>query len=143
MVALIIFVQILSLTMRRKYFLKGNHNPAERKTLQLFPIFFEIKTQNPSVVTDTTSRFNIMNNTQLNKDDDFYAPLFANTSVKIILVVLSLIITPISITLMSAIIWYERFGSDLKRNLTNRMVSLMFQSGIQYLLICQTLTFAR
>lgn len=76
-------------------------------------------------------------------EEDFFAPLFANTSVKIVLLVLSLIMTPISLTLMSAIVWYERYGSDLRRNLTNRLVSLMFQSAIQLLLICQTLTFIR
>ena len=40
--------------------------------------------------------------------------------------------------LLYSIIWFERFGSDKKRTLLNRIVSLGCWSAIEYLLCIQT-----
>ena len=38
-----------------------------------------------------------------------------------------------------SVIWFERFGSDLKRTLTNRLVSDVCWVSIQFFLICQSI----
>ena len=56
---------------------------------------------------------------------------------KTILVILSLILTMLNLFLSSGIIWFERFGSDQRRTLLNKLVSLVSSRLVQWMLICQ------
>lgn len=78
------------------------------------------------------------------ENQDFYAPLFVNDSVvKVLYVVLGVTLLPVNLALLYAIVWFERFGSDLKRNLTNQLAATMLKSGMEYELLVAPLTFLR
>ena len=49
---------------------------------------------------------------------------------RIIIIVISLLITSISVLMMASIIWYEKFESDNKRILTNKLVALICYIGM-------------
>jgi hypothetical protein len=77
-------------------------------------------------------------------EEDFFAPLYVNDSfTKISLLSFGMILMPINLALLYAVVWYERFGSDLKRNLTNQLAATMIKSGIEYELLIAPLTFLR
>ena len=49
---------------------------------------------------------------------------------KISVILISLLVIVLTSLLLYGIIWYERFGADLKRILTNKLVSLICWNGI-------------
>jgi hypothetical protein len=51
-----------------------------------------------------------------------FIEVFRNSPLKIFLVFISFILTIINILLPYGIIWYERFGTDNKRTLMNKLV---------------------
>ena len=62
--------------------------------------------------------------------DDFFGEIYLTRPSKIVILVLSLILTPINVVLLYSVIWFERFGSDLKRTLVNQAVSSMCWWGL-------------
>lgn len=58
--------------------------------------------------------------------DEFYR----KDAAKIVIVISVFLVNLISSLLMYAIVWYERFGADQKRILTNKLVSMICWNGI-------------
>jgi len=70
--------------------------------------------------------------------DDYFEGLFENRASKIIGVVFATILT-LAVSLAAyGIIWFERFGSDLKRIFINKMVSSVCWSILAWFAIIQT-----
>ena len=57
---------------------------------------------------------------------------------KTILVILSVILTLVNLILSSGIIWFEKFGSDQRRTLLNKLVSMVSSRLVHWMVICQT-----
>lgn len=75
---------------------------------------------------------------------DFFAPIFAiDNLTKVSCIVLGMVLMPVNLALLHAIVWYERFGSDLKRNLTNQLAATLMKSGIGYELLVAPLSLIR
>ena len=62
--------------------------------------------------------------------DDFFGEMYETRPSKIWILVFSLILTPVNVLLLYSVIWYERFGLDLKRTLVNQAVSSMCCWGL-------------
>ena len=58
-----------------------------------------------------------------NKTEDYFSGLFENRPSKIGVIVLSFILDAFNVFLAYGIIWYDRFGLDVKQNLMNRLIS--------------------
>jgi hypothetical protein len=67
-----------------------------------------------------------------------YKELFENSPTKIVVILFSVIFTSFNIILPYGVVWYERFGTDNKRTLMNKLVSNVCWTLIQFVLICQT-----
>ena len=76
-------------------------------------------------------------------DSDFFAGLFANRISKFLAVTFSALGGAILMPLIYGIIWYEKYGSDQKRTLINKLVSSLCWSCIQWFLIIQMLDMFR
>ena len=57
------------------------------------------------------------------KDYDFFEWLFECRASLLFFVILAYVGIPVAILLLYSIIWFEHFGSDLKRTIINRMVT--------------------
>jgi hypothetical protein len=68
---------------------------------------------------------------------DFFQGLFENRHSKIAGVTLASCLTLITVLATSGIIWFERFGSDLRRIFINRMVSSVCWSILAWFLFIQ------
>jgi hypothetical protein len=55
--------------------------------------------------------------------NDYFDGLHVNRPIKVAGIILSLLFFPIWILLMYSIIWYEKYGSDQKRTILNRLTS--------------------
>jgi hypothetical protein len=64
------------------------------------------------------------------KMDDF-SGLLENRASKIFSIILSLLTIPVIIAMFYGIVWYERFGSDNKRTLMNKLIAALCWSFIQ------------
>jgi hypothetical protein len=72
-------------------------------------------------------------------NDDPFRGLFENRPSRILSLIFSSVSIPIICWLFYGIIWYERFGTDNKRTLMNKLVAANCWSFIQTFLFCQTL----
>ena len=59
-----------------------------------------------------------------------YHEFYKVSLLRILIIIISLLITSVSVLMMASIIWYERFESDNKRILTNKLVVLICYNGI-------------
>ena len=75
--------------------------------------------------------------TNLEDKDKCYKELYETNPTKIILVILSVVFNVINIALPYGIIWYEHYGTDNKRTLVNKLVSLICRILIQWFIFCQ------
>ena len=70
---------------------------------------------------------NNVNNTptlQIQGDAEYFSGLYENRPVKFVSITLSLLFICVSSVLAYTIIWYERYGTDNKRTLMNKLVSI-------------------
>ncbi len=81
-----------------------------------------------------------MNNTT---DQEVFIGLFQSRPSKIFSICFSFLSTSLAVFLFYGIIWFERFGTDNKRTLINKLVSSQCWSAIQYFAICQNLDIIR
>jgi hypothetical protein len=63
---------------------------------------------------------------------------FENNAYKNISIIFTTVSMPVCIVLFYGIIWFERFGSDNKRTLANKLFSMLCWSTICALLVCAT-----
>ena len=61
---------------------------------------------------------------------DFFEELYQNRSSKIVIMIISTILTPVNVLLLYSVIWFEHYGSDLKRTLINKAVTSMCWCGL-------------
>ena len=79
-----------------------------------------------------------------NDDDvDFFSGIFENRLEKNISVIFSAVGGSILMALVYGIIWFEHFGSDLKRTLLNKLVSSLCWSCMEWFFIIQVLDMVR
>ena len=78
-----------------------------------------------------------MKNFTIYNKQDYFEDLVANSSIKIILITFAILSSLISIPVIYGIIWFERFGSDMKRILINRLVSSVCWSFFGWMLLAQ------
>ena len=65
--------------------------------------------------------------------------LLHNRISKILSVIFSFLTVPLVVALFYGIVWYERFGTDNKRTLINKLLASQCWASIQFYVICQTL----
>jgi hypothetical protein len=65
-----------------------------------------------------------------NKTEDYFSGLFENRPSKIGVIVFSFILDAMNMLLAYGIIWYDRFGLDIKQNLMNRLISSLCWAAI-------------
>ena len=68
-------------------------------------------------------------------DEDYYRLLMENNWTKVSLIAISAASIPFIQSLSVGIILFEKFGSDEKRTLTNRLVALSCWSTVYYLIL--------
>ena len=68
---------------------------------------------------------------------DFYEGLVENRPIKICGIIFVIVVTLINIPAALGIIWFEHFGSDLKRMFINRTVSSTCWNTIAWMVIIQ------
>ena len=76
---------------------------------------------------------NVNDTMDTNECDNWYRPyceFHSRDFSKISVILISLLVIVLTSLLLYGIIWYERFGADLKRILTNKLVSLICWNGI-------------
>ena len=69
--------------------------------------------------------------------DDYFGGLFENRISKILITAFSFFGTLILMGAISGIIWFERFGSNLKRTFLNKMVSALCWTCFEWFFIVQ------
>ena len=70
-------------------------------------------------------------------NSDYFLDLFENRPSKIIAVTSSVVLNMIYLPILYSIIWYEKFGSDKKRTVLNKLVSSICWASICYAIFCQ------
>ena len=65
--------------------------------------------------------------------------LLHNRISKILTIIFSFLTVPLVVALFYGIVWYERFGTDNKRTLINKLLASQCWASIQFYVICQTL----
>jgi hypothetical protein len=68
--------------------------------------------------------------------EEYFCGTFENNPFKIISVIFSALSTPICILLLYGIIWFEKYGTDHKRTLANKLFSSLCWSLICALVVC-------
>jgi len=76
-------------------------------------------------------------------DGDFFENLYRNRPSKFIIMSAALVLMAINLTLLYGIIWFERFGLDLKRTLINKLVSSICWSTMAIIIFAHGLTITR
>ena len=71
-------------------------------------------------------------------NEQYFCELFRNRPEKIILIICCLFFSLVNIALSSGLIWFERFGSDKRRTLLNKLVSSLCYRILQWVIICQS-----
>lgn len=61
---------------------------------------------------------------------DFFEELYQDRPSKVIVMIISALLTPANVILLYSVIWFEHYGSDLKRTLINKAVASMCWCGI-------------
>jgi len=79
----------------------------------------------------------------ISPNDDFFAPAFQNGHLKTSVIVFSILYLFFIIPSGFGIIWFERFGSDLKRNLINRLLTSVCWNGLIFYCFVQPIETAR
>ena len=85
----------------------------------------------------TVLSIDIQDNSTNTSTNDYFSQLFENRSSKIIGVILTWLSICVYIPLLYSIIYYEKFGSDKKRTVLNKLVSSICWCGIYYNLLSQ------
>ena len=80
----------------------------------------EQKLFNMGLVVDDDVNFNI---TSFNATGDFFEMLYFPRASKFIIMTSAFILVSFNLVLLYGVIWFERFGSDLKRTLVNKFVA--------------------
>ena len=75
--------------------------------------------------------------------NDYFAGLFANDTLKVFSIAISIFLLVVLITQLSGIIWYERFGNDSKRTVINKLLSYMAISTLTLYTIASCLLIFR
>ena len=75
--------------------------------------------------------------------EDFFKGVYEHRPFKTLIWFLSLGLTVINVLLLYSIVWYEHYGSDLKRTLINKFVVSVCWCGIEFELVLQGLTMIR
>jgi len=75
--------------------------------------------------------------------EDFFKGVYEHRPVKTLILFLCLGLTIINILLLYSIIWYEHFGSDLKRTLINKFAVSICWCGIMSEIVLQGVTMIR
>jgi hypothetical protein len=88
-----------------------------------------------------TIQKSILNSTNSTTNEDYFQTAFESGMIKSGVVVSYFISAIAIIPLAYGIIWFERYGSDHKRIILNRIVSSICWSGIEYYSIVQVSTF--
>lgn len=78
-----------------------------------------------------------------NSTSDSFPALMDNNLPKVVGCVLSAVNVVVAPPLLYFIVWFERFGNDLKRTLVNMLTSVICCTFIFYLLTCQSLEVLR
>ena len=76
-------------------------------------------------------------------ESDYFSAAFENGPFKTCSVILSIIAGLILLPAMYGIIWYERYGTDLKRILLNMLVSSMSWAGVVWYALLQPIEILR
>ena len=76
-------------------------------------------------------------NITVDSEENFFKGLIQNRATKTVGVILSIILTLCTSLSLFGIIWFERFGSDLKRMFINRAVSSLCWTILVYFTIIQ------
>ena len=79
----------------------------------------------------------MINESSVLDKSDYFLDLFENRPSKIIAVTSSVVLNMIYLPILYSIIWYEKFGSDKKRTVLNKLVSSICWSSICYAFFCQ------
>jgi len=66
---------------------------------------------------------------------DFFAGAFENHLSKICFMTFTMISIPVVIVLLYSIVWYERYGLDVKRTIVNKLSSFFCWVGIQFVFL--------
>ena len=77
--------------------------------------------------------------TQNEEKEKYFPGLFENRTSKFAFLICSLILSLIDVILSWGIIWYEKFGSDNRRTLINKLVASICWRMIFWILMCQSL----
>ena len=72
-----------------------------------------------------------------NSTSDYFSGLFENGPSITVGVIFSIILTLFIIPILLSVIWYEKFGSDKKRTILNKLVASVCWSAIHYSLLGQ------
>jgi hypothetical protein len=67
--------------------------------------------------------------------DDFFNGAFENRPSKIVFMTFTIVTLPFVLLLVYSIIWYERFGLDIKRTIVNKLSSSFCWVAIQFILL--------
>ena len=80
---------------------------------------------------------------RLGESEKYFWRVFENGPLKTIMILCSAILSVTNLALTFGIIWYERFHSDSRRTLMNRLVSSVCFQMIKWILLCQTSNIVR
>jgi hypothetical protein len=70
------------------------------------------------------------------ESEKYFCGTFENNEFKIISIVFASLFTPACVILLYGIIWFEKFGTDCKRTLTNKLLSSICWTLIYGLVVC-------
>ena len=85
----------------------------------------------------------IITNFSTNSSTDFFEGIFENRWSKVVFIAFAILIIPIVLSLNYSIIWYEKYGQDLKRTIVNRIFSSICWTVIEFTLLVSILDLAR
>ena len=75
-----------------------------------------------------------LTNSLSNSTEDFFSGVFENRPSKIIFMTFTIVAIPAVLLLLYSIIWYERFGLDVKRTIVNKLTSSFCWIAIQFVI---------
>jgi hypothetical protein len=78
---------------------------------------------------------NLTSNNLTSCTEDFFCGVFENRPSKFIFMTFTIVASPIVTLLLYSIIWYERFGLDVKRTIVNKTTSSICWVAIQFILL--------
>ena len=78
-----------------------------------------------------------------NCTEDFFCGVFENRWSKICFMTFTVIAIPVVLLLLYSIIWYERFGLDVKRTIVNKLTSSFCWIAIQFVIFVNIPDFGR